>query len=112
HDVARLLARGGGLNDASMWVSEGDARAGSEDQLTTVMENRGQTPSSVFAGQDIVAFDFATGLHTGMRSTTPIAWTRGLREDGTWDPRGVYGSSGGFVVFLGGNVSTYEDLLR
>ncbi len=37
-------------------------------------------------------------------STTPIAWTRGLREDGTWDDRGTFGTSGGYIVFMGGNV--------
>jgi hypothetical protein len=110
HDVARLLARGAGLNTASMWISAGDAKSGSEERLTAILDNRGSSLDEVFAGQNVVAFDFATGLHTGMPSTTPIAWTRGLRDDGTWDEQGVFGSSGGFVVFMGGNIGKYRDL--
>lgn len=111
HDVARLLAQKGGLNDATMWVSKHDAKSGSEDRLTTVLDsNRRESLDPVFADQDVVAFDFVTGLDTGMPSTTPIAWTRGLRQDGTWDKKGPHGSSGGFIVFMGGNVMTEKEL--
>lgn len=48
-------------------------------------------------------------------STTPIAWTRGLRDDGSWidfgSPRaGIYGSDGGFIVFLDGHVEFHRNL--
>jgi hypothetical protein len=49
-------------------------------------------------------------------STTPIAFTRGLKADGTWDnnadggARSVYGEDGGHIAFLGGNVQFYKDL--
>lgn len=110
HDVARLLALRAGLNDASSWIAGGDARSGMEESLTTVLNETRQGLDPHFAAQDVVAIDFATNLTMDMRSTTPIAWTRGLREDGTWDERGAFGSSGGFVVFLGGNVARYSDL--
>jgi len=38
------------------------------------------------------------------RRTTPVAWTRGLRPDGTWAPDSPYAGEGGHVVFLDGNV--------
>ncbi len=110
HDVARLLALRAGLNDASMWITGGDAQSGVEDSLTTVLDRSRQGLDSQFAAQDIVAIDFATNLRMDMPSWTPIAWTRGLREDGTWDERGTFGTSGGFVVFLGGNVARVSDL--
>lgn len=38
-------------------------------------------------------------------STTPIAWTRGLRTDGTWDPKtSPYKGDGGHIAFLDGHV--------
>ncbi len=48
-------------------------------------------------------------------STTPVAWTRGLGMEGRWQdfgsPRpGVYGSEGGFIVFLDGHVEFFRDL--
>jgi|GEM_PF-5634360 len=108
HDVARLLALGGGLNDATHWIAEGDATSGAEEGLTTVMNRDRTNLDPVFARQNVIAIDFATGLNTKMRSTTPVAWTRGLREDGSWDEQGAYGSTGGFIAFLGGNVAKYE----
>jgi len=50
-------------------------------------------------------------------ATTPVAWTRGLGSDGRWadfgSPRpGVYGTLGGFVVFMDGHVEFHRDLSR
>jgi prepilin-type processing-associated H-X9-DG protein len=37
--------------------------------------------------------------------TTPIGFTRGLREDGLWDKdAGLYGSKGGYIVYADGHV--------
>ena len=48
-------------------------------------------------------------------STTPVAWTRGLTSEGRWqglDGRrpGIYGSEGGYIVFLDGHVQFFRDL--
>jgi prepilin-type processing-associated H-X9-DG protein len=41
--------------------------------------------------------------------TTPLAFTRGLREDGKWDERaGLYGSKGGYVLFCDGHVTWFD----
>lgn len=110
-DVARLLARDGGLNDASIWFSEADGGGSATDKrLTTVLDHSRSALHPLFTTQDAIAFDYVTRLTTLMPANTPIAWTRGLREDGTWGEDGVYGTAGGFIVFLGGNVRTYRDL--
>ncbi len=86
--VMAALAREGGLDDPALWRSASDA-----------------------APKPAVSFDYATGLTVAMPPTTPVAWTRGLREDGTWDPAmAVYGRDGGHVAFLGGNVTFFRDL--
>ncbi|MDR1303460.1 MAG: type II secretion system GspH family protein [Puniceicoccales bacterium] len=41
--------------------------------------------------------------------TTPLAFTRGLCTDGTWDEEvGLYGSKGGYVVFGDGHVTWFD----
>jgi hypothetical protein len=112
YGVAAALAREGGLNDATMWVSASDTHATAPQpaQLGAVIDASGQLDPA-FAQQTSIAWDFATGLTTSMPATTPVVWTRGLRTDGTWDPQnGVYGSDGGIVGFLGGNVLFVRDL--
>jgi prepilin-type processing-associated H-X9-DG protein len=43
-------------------------------------------------------------------NTTPLAFTRGLCTDGTWDEKaGLYGSKGGYVVYCDGHVMGFDD---
>jgi hypothetical protein len=42
-------------------------------------------------------------------ATTPLAFTRGLKTDGTWDEKyGLYGSKGGYVVFCDGHTTWFD----
>ncbi|MDR2372419.1 MAG: type II secretion system GspH family protein [Puniceicoccales bacterium] len=42
-------------------------------------------------------------------ATTPLAFTRGLKSDGTWDEKyGLYGSKGGYVVFCDGHITWFD----
>jgi hypothetical protein len=58
----------------------------------------------------------ASGIHAlANPSTTPVAWTRGLQRNGKWRAfgaadSGIYGDSGGFIVFLDGHVEFHRDL--
>jgi hypothetical protein len=112
--VAAALARDGGLNDQSMWFSLTDPHGGA-DTVAAAQDRRvwsethGLDPA--FARQGAFAWDYATGLSLSLPSTTPVAWTRGLRTDGTWDPAtAVYRGDGGWIAFLGGNVQFFRDL--
>ena len=49
-------------------------------------------------------------LNASMPSTTPIAWTRGLQLDGTWAKHSPYGSNGGYIAFVSGDVQFYHNL--
>jgi hypothetical protein len=104
HAVAVLLAREGGLNEGSFWFDPRDrARTNSVPlDFTPVLDPAKERVDPAFAHEMIFAWDFATGLTTDLPPTTPVAWTRGLRPDGTWDPEGgVWGSEGGYIAFLG-----------
>jgi hypothetical protein len=42
-------------------------------------------------------------------ATTPLAFTRGLKTDGTWDGKyGLYGTKGGYVVFCDGHTVWFD----
>jgi hypothetical protein len=115
HAVAALLARSGGLYDVGMWFSGSDQRGKvsreAMNSSVSILDPISKNVRPEFANIDVFAWDFATGLSTEMQPTTPVAWTRGLRTDGTWDPKnGVFGGDGGHVVFLGGNVQFFREL--
>lgn len=56
-----------------------------------------------------LSWEFVGGIRLSDPPTTPVAFTRGLQPDGSWDINsGVYKDTGGFVVFLGGNVVFYN----
>jgi hypothetical protein len=70
---------------------------------------------------DFIHFPLAitaiAGLPSGANpSTTPLAFTRGLDPaTGTWKPAlgddgGVYGTEGGWIVFLDGHVQFFSSL--
>ena len=114
---AAALAVGGGLNDATIWVVSNDKNGTNTTGASTVFTPTGT--SKAFTGgtptfNDLsLAFGVVLGLTTSDSSTTPIAYTRGITAatNGQWsDTLGVYGSDGGHIVFIGGNVQYYRNL--
>lgn len=113
HTVAAALARDGQLNDSSMWFSASDrasAMAPASAIASPIVFDDG-TLNTEFINQKAVSWDFVTGLSLNDPPNTPVAWTRGLRRDGTWDAKaGVYGAEGGHIAFLSGSVQFFRDL--
>ena len=110
-DYAGELARGGGLNDATVWTmiddpANRDLVAGLGTVLT--MDKRGLEPEF---RKLVPSWAVPLGaLDANMPATTPIGWTRGLRPDGTWSPHSPYGTTGGHIVFLGGDVAFFHNV--
>lgn len=108
HAIAAALARDGGLNDSSVWFATSDSHAIARAKPILLPDG---TLDPEFAASTAFSLDYVTGVQISMPGTTPIAWTRGLRRDGTWDAQGgIYGSDGGYVVYLGGAVTFHRDL--
>ncbi len=110
-DYARLAALDGGLNDASIWAVNGDPGVTEQyGALSTVLNRDRDGLEQAFSK---LKLSWAVALHPELSanspSSTPIAWTRGLQPDGTWAAHSPYGTQGGHVVFLGGNVSFYRN---
>ncbi len=117
---AAALSVGGGLNDANIWVNTNDKNGtittGASTVNTPTGANKAFTPvSGTNPAFDTLslAYGVVLGLTTGDAATTPIAFTRGIMAstDGNWSPTlGVYGTDGGHIVFLGGNVQWFRRL--
>jgi prepilin-type processing-associated H-X9-DG protein len=109
------------LNDPSVYISPGDkyaskaidthiVRAGEDKEVSWLMYNFGwsnafsddfDSGGFIFSYCTIASLDGSVPL-----ATTPLAFTRGLKTDGTWDEKyGLYGSKGGYVVFCDGHVT-------
>jgi prepilin-type N-terminal cleavage/methylation domain-containing protein len=109
---AAALAVGGGLTDANLWVSAADASPDASAVNTNLNAILNPTRTAVTTEFDaaVLAVGVVAGLRVGDGSTKPIAYTRGIVAGGGtgWTAaQGVYGSEGGFVVFLGGNISPF-----
>lgn len=112
-----LLARGGGLNEASMYFSKND------DQFDGVLppgvlDPADPTHNSLHADfvAKIPSFNFVGGTKMSDPATTPIAFTRGLTAAGSWNDtatnadQGVYKGAGGHVLFMGNNVQFFKSI--
>jgi prepilin-type processing-associated H-X9-DG protein len=112
------------LNDPDIYISPGDKYA-SKPQKTYLLRSSGPNDGSNVAEwalwenatQDLVSgtcylfsYCLVGNLSASVSlSTTPVAFTRGLKTDGTWDEKyGLYGSKGGYVVFCDGHVTWFD----
>jgi prepilin-type N-terminal cleavage/methylation domain-containing protein/prepilin-type processing-associated H-X9-DG protein len=105
-----LLAKDGKIEDPALFYSKADAL------------HPGTLPSGLLdptapgslhpdLATTTPSFEFVGGIKLTDKPTTPIAFTRGLKDDGTWDAdRGVYGADGGYVLFLDGHVEYFKSL--
>jgi prepilin-type N-terminal cleavage/methylation domain-containing protein len=104
------LAFAGGLNDATIWFTGTEATSAAT--LSTVLASNRTTLETNFNGINAtsISFNYIAGLTANDPSTTPVAYTRGLLSNASnWVATAPYGSDGGHVVFLGGNVSFFRN---
>ncbi len=102
------LAFSGGLNDGTIWFT-GTEATNASGVSTVLSANRATLETNFNAAAAVLSFTFVTGLTANDPATTPVAFTRSLATTGTWATTAPYGSDGGHVVFLGGNVSFYRN---
>lgn len=105
-----ILARTGALSDPTLYFSKVDAQFSGVAPTSILSPGNRNTLDASFTDGRELTFEFFGGLKMSDPATTPVAFTRGLRTDGTWDVQNsVYGDTGGYVVYLGGNVEFYPD---
>jgi Tfp pilus assembly major pilin PilA len=117
------------FNDPYIWISPGDKHASKivKDTICYFDSNEGKivavgnrwsgglpfsnVNNSLFEGDYVLSYCFiAYGPNSNVPlETTPLAFTRGLCTDGTWDEQaGLYGSKGGYVVFCDGHITWFD----
>lgn len=105
-----ILARTKALTEPALYFSKVDPDFNGIVPTAIIDPNNNKALDNSFTNNRELSFEFVGGLKMSDPASTPIAFTRGLRTDGTWDPlNGVYGDTGGYVVYLGGNVEFYPD---
>ncbi|MDP0499303.1 MAG: type II secretion system protein [Verrucomicrobiota bacterium JB022] len=123
YDFAAKLAETAELNVPDVWIVDEDplvvAASGTRPAVVALPPSGEATtwmPAAEFEAYPL-SFAVATRLNPAApAATTPLAWTRGLATDGTWNAAdatahpGVYGEEGGHVVFLDGHVKFYPSL--
>jgi prepilin-type N-terminal cleavage/methylation domain-containing protein len=109
---AAALATNTGLNAASLWVSPIDAYVADETinaSLSTVVNGDKTTYGTNFNTATLAVAVVAGGKDSDP-ATTPIAFTRGLTQTGSWSAdTAVYKDEGGYIYFVGGNVSFFKN---
>lgn len=105
NDWAICLAANGGINEAQCYVS---ALNPIESQRIV---DAGRQVIGNFKQQRLDWICLAPIPPNAPVETTPLLYTRGLNiATGEWETDGVYGTQGGYVVFLDGHVKFYRQL--
>lgn len=112
-----LLARYGGINEASLLFSKNDSLF---DGYVPpgILDPADPTKNSLHPDllARIPSINFVGGLKVTDPSTTPLAFTRGLTTAGIWNGigatanLGTYGDGGGHILFLGNNVQYFKSI--
>lgn len=107
-----LLAKYGIINDPAFYFSKSDTYYPATMPLSIISrtDTNKRSMESTFVSQTL-SVELVGGLAMNNASTTPVAWTRGLMSSGAWNINsGVYKDTGGYIGFLGGNVSWYQNI--
>ncbi|MDR1907113.1 MAG: prepilin-type N-terminal cleavage/methylation domain-containing protein [Puniceicoccales bacterium] len=109
------------LNDPYIYISPGDKYASKIIKETITQFNNEKVTYTqrcseaavtnfMISNGYIISYCFAMDLPAYVPlNTTPLGFTRGLREDGKWDEKaGLYGSKGGYVIYADGHVTWFE----
>jgi len=111
--VPAALARAGILTDPALYFSAVDPHFPGDLPLSILDPDAADRNrlAADFESSAFLAWEFVGGVRLDDPAQTPVAYTRGLGADGTWDAdAGVYGDAGGYVAYLGGNVVYYPTL--
>jgi len=111
HDAARELARVSGLNSARIYFVANDPKAPNPLPKVVLISDPSEAEMNPEFVNATLSVEIAANIPPNANvKTTPVAWSRGLREDGTWTSDSPFGGKGGIVVFLDGHSKWYDRL--
>jgi prepilin-type N-terminal cleavage/methylation domain-containing protein/prepilin-type processing-associated H-X9-DG protein len=101
------LAIAGDIREASLFFISSDPQVTGKTLPKAVFQATGALSENFT--DTLVGYEFAQGVPPSAPSTTPIIWTKGLKEDGTWEANSPYLGKGGHVGYLDGHVEWYAE---
>ena len=107
-----ILAKNNILTDPTFYFAKNDpAFNGTYPQFIIQPTAQRNTLHNTFIQGRSPSWEFVGGVKMSDKATTPVIYTRGLQSNGLWSTTsGVYRETGGFIAFLGGNVSFYSNV--
>ncbi len=110
HLWAGALAQRGLISDPALYFAKNDPQFDGVLPVAIVEPGNRNVVDAAFAAR-VLSYEFVGGLRLSDPPNTPVAYSRGLRVDGTWDPtNGTYRDEGGYIAFLDGHVQYYANL--
>jgi prepilin-type N-terminal cleavage/methylation domain-containing protein len=106
-----ILAKNNILTDATFYFAKNDpVFSGTYPTFIIQPSTARNTLHTSFTTSRSPSWEFVGGVKMSDAPTSPVAYTRGLQSNGTWSvTSGVYKDSGGYIAFLGGNVTFYPN---
>ena len=113
-DFAKALAWYAKMNEAQLYYIDSAEDVSTLDLIPRVVlegvgNDRGVS-SDFSSAEDQISYEMAR-LSSNAASTSPLVWTKGLQNDGTWDEdteQSPWGSDGGHILFLNGSVAWHD----
>ena len=106
--------------EAADWVLPFDKVAievfdGAENLPSLVLRKVSSINRTVYLQSDFrrapLSWSFAVRIPEDAPDSTPVMWTRGLKEDGTWDMElSPFDKKGGCILYLDGRVRWFDNL--
>ncbi len=114
---AATLAKTQSINNASLFYIDSDPRLAQASLPKRIFDTPSPHAATAKINSDFQAIPISYALVAQLAGTTdpsctPIAWTRGLQENGHWASDSPYAGEGGHIVFLDGHVAWYEKLVN
>ncbi len=108
-----ILAKNNILTDPTFYFAKNDAAFNGTYPTFIIQPSAARNSlhaTFTSATTGTMAWEFVGGVKMSDAATTPVIYTRGLTTAGTWSATtGVYKDTGGYIAFLGGNVSFYPN---
>ncbi|MEM1222648.1 MAG: prepilin-type N-terminal cleavage/methylation domain-containing protein [Verrucomicrobiota bacterium] len=113
-DFAKVLAWYAELNAAELYyINSADDVSTLASIPKVILEGTGnnRTVSSDFnnSAENVISYNMAR-ISPNAPSTAPLAWTKGLDNNGTWDDESPWLGKGGHILYAAGNVEFYQEI--
>ena len=115
-DFAKVLAWYTELNEAQLfYISSAEDTSQLSEIPNTIFRGFGKerTVDPDFENaKDNISYSMAR-VSANASASTPLIWTKGLTEDGTWNvdtELSPWGDEGGHIIFVGGNVEFFQQI--